>query len=69
MKKIRDKAIKQCKLYAECALHDPELKHRLCAKIWAFQDIGILSFAETLAFIDAIMDNAREAERRSKKCM
>lgn len=62
--KIRDKVIKQCKLYAECALHDPELKHRLCVKIWAFQDIGILSFDEALTYIDVIMDNAREAERR-----
>lgn len=65
MNKIKDKALKQCRLYAECALLHPELKDRFCAKVWGFTDIGVLTFDEAVAFIDQIIDNASEAERRN----
>ena len=67
--KIKDRAIRMCETYAQVVKNDPEFKTRTLAKVWAFSDIGVLTFEEVIHYIDMITDSANEAERRIKKCM
>ena len=65
--KIKDRALRACRLYIEAVKTDHGLKSRLCAKVWGFSDIGVLTFDEAVAFIEQIIDNASESERRNDR--
>jgi hypothetical protein len=65
--KIKYRALRACRLYIEAVKTEPGLKSRFCAKVWGFSDIGVLTFDEARGFIDQIIDNASEAERRNER--
>lgn len=65
--KIKERATKICETYAQLVKTEPDLRYRMCAKVWAFSDIGILTIPEAIKFVDMIIDNASEAERRNKR--